>query len=98
MNIYKYDFSEVDAIIESLEACNAFYEQYLQIIERLLDPELCKQIKLCVAYRTTYQESYDRDSVLAVSGLSSNSLTRFTNKTIASGTKNPLDQILKNWL
>ena len=41
MNIYKYDFSEIDALIESLEACNAFYEQYLQIIERLLDPELC---------------------------------------------------------
>lgn len=98
MNIHKYDFSETDSVIESLEACNAFYEQYLQIIERLLDPQLCKQIKLCVAYRTTYQESYDRDSVLAVSGLSSNSLTRFTNETIDSGSNDPLNQILKNWL
>ncbi len=98
MNSRDYGLSEIDCLVESLEACNAFYENYTQIIERFLDPNLCKQIKLCVAYRTTYLESYDRESVLYVSGLSSNALTRFTNQTLDSGENNPLKKVLDNWL
>lgn len=98
MNIKNCRLSEVDCLIESLEAFNAFYENYLQIIERFLDPNLCRHIKLCVAYKTTYQESYDRDSVLEASNLSSNALTRFTNKVIESGEKNPIEDFLKDWL